>query len=123
MIRSRRDEAIQELHTKLMARRALLSKRLANTQKFVIDTTTDQRLEGTFATHLADEASDMITTEILVSDIDAIKDSIEQIDDALNRINSGSYGRCKECGIEIDIARLKLLPTATRCARCQARIE
>jgi DnaK suppressor protein len=123
MIRSRREEAIQELRTKLVMRKALLSRRLANARKYVIQTTADQRLEGTSGTHLADEASDMIATEILVSDIDAINESIEQIDDALDRIDAGTYGLCKDCDLEIDVARLELLPTASRCTRCQTRAE
>jgi DnaK suppressor protein len=123
MTTSRRNEAILEIQARLTTRRELLDRRLATTEKYVIATTADQVLEGTFATHLADGASDMVTTEILVSDIDAITESIGQIDEALNRITSGSYGRCVDCGLDIDLARLKALPAAKRCVRCESRAE
>lgn len=123
MTSSRRDKVTRELRKRLTERRELLVNWLAMAEKYVVDTTADQVLEGTFSTHLADEASDMVATEILVSDIDAIKSSIEQIDEALDRINTGSYESCVDCGGDIDLARLEALPTARRCVRCQSRVE
>jgi DnaK suppressor protein len=45
------------------------------------------------------------------------------IREALNRIASGEYGECEECGDEIAIARLKAQPMATLCVHCQSRRE
>ena len=46
-----------------------------------------------------------------------------KIDEALHRLEQGSYGRCAECEDEIPEARLKALPFATRCRQCQEQYE
>lgn len=48
---------------------------------------------------------------------------IEEIDEALLRIDDGTYGQCARCGKPIDEDRLKALPTAKYDAACQAAIE
>jgi DnaK suppressor protein len=42
---------------------------------------------------------------------------------ALEDINAGRYGICRECSEQIAKARLKVMPFATRCVACQARHE
>ncbi len=46
---------------------------------------------------------------------------IEQVDAALRRIDSGSYGLCEQCRQPIAPARLEALPEATRCVGCASR--
>lgn len=48
---------------------------------------------------------------------------IADIDQALLRIEEGSYGKCARCGHLIDERRLEALPTARYDAACQAIIE
>jgi DnaK suppressor protein len=48
---------------------------------------------------------------------------IEEIDDALLRIEDGTYGQCARCGKPIDEERLKAMPSAKYDAKCQAEIE
>ena len=48
---------------------------------------------------------------------------IADIDQALLRIEEGSYGKCARCGNPIDERRLEALPTARYDAACQAIIE
>jgi RNA polymerase-binding protein DksA len=48
---------------------------------------------------------------------------IEQIQHAIERIDSGTYGSCEDCGKPIPKARLKALPMATLDAECKARAE
>ncbi|HEX3281381.1 MAG TPA: TraR/DksA family transcriptional regulator [Pyrinomonadaceae bacterium] len=48
---------------------------------------------------------------------------IADIDQALLRIEEGSYGKCARCGELIDERRLEALPTARYDAACQAIIE
>jgi RNA polymerase-binding transcription factor DksA len=43
---------------------------------------------------------------------------LDQIDSALVRIASGSYGTCARCGQAIDAARLEIMPHAALCAPC-----
>ncbi len=44
-----------------------------------------------------------------------------QIEDALHRMQSGTYGRCEECGREIPLERMEALPTASKCIECKSK--
>ena len=48
---------------------------------------------------------------------------IEEIDEALGRIEDGTYGQCSRCGKPLDEKRLRAMPTAKYDAECQAAIE
>ena len=42
-----------------------------------------------------------------------------RLEEALVRLETGSYGICEECGRKIDEARLRVAPYATCCLSCQ----
>lgn len=44
---------------------------------------------------------------------------LNAIDAALQRIASGEYGQCSDCGVDIAPARLQANPVALRCIQCQ----
>jgi len=48
---------------------------------------------------------------------------VADIDQALLRMDEGTYGECARCGKSIDERRLEALPTARYDAACQAEIE
>jgi DnaK suppressor protein len=48
---------------------------------------------------------------------------IKKIDEALASVNSGDYGYCESCGVEIGIRRLEARPTATLCIDCKTLDE
>lgn len=48
---------------------------------------------------------------------------LESVAMAMRLIAEGSYGVCQRCGNPIDPARLKALPHARLCIRCQTEIE
>jgi DnaK suppressor protein len=48
---------------------------------------------------------------------------VADIDQALLRIEEGTYGICQRCGKQIDERRLEAVPTARYDAECQALIE
>ncbi|CAG1023178.1 RNA polymerase-binding transcription factor DksA [Patescibacteria group bacterium] len=48
---------------------------------------------------------------------------IKKIDESLKAIESGDYGFCESCGIEIGIRRLEARPTATLCIDCKTLDE
>ena len=45
---------------------------------------------------------------------------VSKIDEALERIEDGSYGKCEECGGEIGIERLRARPVTTLCIECKS---
>ncbi len=61
--------------------------------------------------------------EIAVAVADHRARQLAEITRALEDINAGRYGICRECGEPIAKARLKVMPFATRCVACQARSE
>jgi len=48
---------------------------------------------------------------------------IKKIDESLATLDSGDYGFCETCGIEIGIRRLEARPTATLCIDCKVLDE
>ena len=48
---------------------------------------------------------------------------IKKIDEALATVESGDYGYCESCGVEIGIRRLEARPTATLCIDCKTLDE
>ena len=48
---------------------------------------------------------------------------IRKIDEALKSIESGDYGFCESCGVEIGLRRLEARPTATLCIDCKTLQE
>ena len=46
---------------------------------------------------------------------------LEDVEQAIERLDDGSYGRCIDCGEPIPGPRLEALPWAARCIACQTR--
>ena len=44
---------------------------------------------------------------------------LRRIDQALERIHAGTFGRCENCGARINAERLRSVPHATRCIKCE----
>ena len=55
------------------------------------------------------------------TDRDAV--SLAEVDQALQRLASGRYGLCSDCGAAIPLARLQLAPQAQRCVACESQLE
>jgi DnaK suppressor protein len=53
--------------------------------------------------------------------IERAEDRLRLIDQALARVDNGSYGTCAECGEDIPLERLKALPFALLCVDCQEK--
>ena len=54
---------------------------------------------------------------------DREKQHLEAIEEALQRIETGEYGFCDECGDQIDQKRLMVIPLAQLCITCQQNEE
>jgi DnaK suppressor protein len=53
--------------------------------------------------------------------LDRARRRLADVDDALDRIAQGRYGRCEECGQPIGTARLAARPAARTCISCAAK--
>jgi RNA polymerase-binding protein DksA len=52
-----------------------------------------------------------------------VKDLLKRVDEALERIEEGSYGICEMCGLQIPEERLQALPYANLCISCKTKEE
>ena len=105
------------------ARESLLKMReqvVADIENDTKNSREGQKDEGMDAYDLASEERDRDISMIL-SDRDRIK--LQSIEEALQRINAGSYGICEECELDIAEDRLKALPFTRLCVICQADQE
>lgn len=73
--------------------------------------------------HLEDNAADAFEQDISLGLVDTEIVEIRAIDDALDRIVAGTYGRCEGCSQPIPLARLQVLPHASYCVKCQSALE
>ena len=70
-----------------------------------------------------DLASDARDQEISVILTDRVREKLGAIDEALGRMDDGSYGVCEECGLDIAEGRLVALPFTRLCVSCQSDRE
>mgnify|MGYP001228227989 CR=1 FL=1 len=70
-----------------------------------------------------DLASDARDREISLILTDRDRGRLQAIDDALTRIDDGTYGMCESCEAEIAEGRLEALPFTRLCISCQAERE
>jgi DnaK suppressor protein len=70
-----------------------------------------------------DLASDARDREISVILTDRDREKMQAIDEALGRIEDGSYGVCESCESDIAEGRLEALPFTRLCINCQADRE
>ncbi|HNR95197.1 MAG TPA: TraR/DksA C4-type zinc finger protein [Kiritimatiellia bacterium] len=76
-----------------------------------------------YSLHMADQGTDNFDREFALSQLSGEQDVIYEIDEALQRLNEGSYGVCEDCGCAIGQERLLALPFARRCIKCKAIYE
>lgn len=73
--------------------------------------------------NMADFGSDNYEQDFTLSLMENVEGVIQQIDDALKRIEDKSYGICESCGCDIPKARIKAIPYARFCVKCQSEQE
>jgi len=76
-----------------------------------------------YGNHMADDATEAFEQAKDLALLQNAERLLEQVRDALGRLDDGTYGKCENCGQSIDPARLEALPYVTLCLRCQQRLE
>jgi len=110
-----RKDALLRLHQRLIARRDALRSKLA-------DQFTQLRADRNVG-DVGDVASDGVTHE-LDSQLAAFGSrELRQIERAIEMMREGRYGICENCEQPIPVTRLKAVPFAPYCVRCQRHIE
>lgn len=78
---------------------------------------------GNLEAHLAEVGSLTLDREIDYSLEEVTRESLTAVDEALERIEQGSFGLCTSCGAKIASERLEALPWASLCIDCKRREE
>lgn len=76
-----------------------------------------------FGMHQADAGSDAYDRDYALNILSREQNSLYEIEEALKRIEDGTYGICQISGKRIPIARLEALPFARFTVECQAELE
>jgi len=71
----------------------------------------------------ADRASQEEEFSLELRTRDRERKLIKKIDESMNEVDTGEYGYCETCGVEIGIRRLEARPTATQCIDCKSLDE
>ena len=76
-----------------------------------------------YAYHMADVATDTYDREFSLSLASEERKELYEFEDALKRIEEGKFGVCESCEVLISKTRLKALPQARLCIKCQVKRE
>lgn len=78
---------------------------------------------GSMGNHFADDGSSVMEAERLATMRADLNEVLTQVDSALDRIGTDSYGICQRCQQEINPERLEAFPYVAYCINCQTVIE
>lgn len=84
---------------------------------------TGELVSGSADQHLADTATETVDREIHYTLEEHDERLLKAIDEALARIDAGTYGICVNCGAQIAPERLEAMPWATLCIECKRKEE
>lgn len=73
--------------------------------------------------HMADVATDTYDREFSLSLASTDRETLYEFDDALKKIEDGNFGVCESCKLLISKNRLKAVPSARLCVKCQEKKE
>ena len=74
---------------------------------------------SSYTVHMADMSADTFERELAMNIASSEQEVLYQIEDALKRIDDGSYGVCQQCSKPISLSRLKAVPYTSLCIGCQ----
>lgn len=102
---------------KLQSKREELLRSIARTEEEGRSADDDPTVD------LADKAANSYTKEFLFGQNNTDRTTLQQIDEALNRIRNNTFGTCMNCETELQQKRLEAVPWASHCTTCQEKHE
>ena len=102
----------ESIKNELLRKKDELEIRLSNTHKHIT------HADGPPNPDFAEQAVERQNDEVIYGLNESAKAELIQIKQALERIASGEYGICQECGRQIPMERLKAIPYTSYCVEC-----
>jgi len=103
--------------------RELLLKRRGEILRYADDTVTDLNDQNDNYPDPTDRASIESDRNFILRLRERERYLLVKIDEALGRIDSGDFGICEACGLDIGFKRLEARPVTTFCIDCKTRAE
>lgn len=110
----------QALRRTLEAQRDLIEQITRRTRRAVRE---DAEWEGEAVADTAEQCEADMQSDLDLAMLAIHAELLQEIDEALSRIDNGTYGHCVDCGANIPGRRLEALPSATRCMTCEEARE
>jgi RNA polymerase-binding transcription factor DksA len=76
-----------------------------------------------FSSHMADAGTDTFDRDFALGMLSSEQDALYEIDEALNRIRDGTYGKCELTGKPIEPERLEAIPWTRFSAAAEKQLE
>jgi RNA polymerase-binding protein DksA len=112
------DECEQKtFREQLMERRRQILEQLNHFREALAD------LEQSRPPEMSEEAQEEATASSLVALEEQERKELGEITRALEKLDSGDFGKCEYCSKQIVLERLLALPMVRYCIRCQTKIE
>lgn len=104
-------------------RKRLKAKRQEVMDVYVRDLRVGQGLSDAGAEDLVDRANDAYNREFMLSLSGSERDALLEVEQAIERLDDGTYGQCDHCEEKIPARRLQAVPWARYCIDCQEEAE
>jgi len=119
------NEQLRELRSQLEEELSSIRDRIEDNNPYgmaeSLETMTDELSH--YDNHPADIGSEMFERGKDLALREAASLRLDELDDALERMEEGTYGVCLSCGVEIPYARLQAQPAARHCVPCQEEAD
>ena len=120
-----RKTELQRFRKMLEEEKARVMRSLAQHEKIIKHTDDQSGIEmgKAHSNHMADQGSDEYQYETTIKFANTEGRYLYNIEEALRRIEDGTYGKCQDCGAAIALPRLKRLPYTRLCIECKEKEE
>jgi DnaK suppressor protein len=117
------DPFIRKQKQKLLQLRDAVVDSMAGVAQGTLRSRAEGSEASAFGMHQADAGSDAYDRDFALSLLSQEQDALYEIDEALKRIEMGTYGKCEMSGKAIPHARLEAIPFARFTVECQSQLE
>ena len=112
-----------ELHEQLVAERQRLEHEIENLNDGIRGDTFQADEQDSYDQHPADQGTELFEREKNMTVMRMLEVQLDEVDNALQKFERGTYGLCESCGQPIAEKRLRAFPAAIHCIECQTKID
>ena len=114
---------LEKQHARLLQLRDALLDSMSGVARDTLRSRAEGSEASAFGMHQADAGSDAYDRDFALNLLSQEQDALYEIEEAIKRIEGGTYGVCEVCGKSIPHARLEAIPFARLTVDCQSQLE